>query len=376
MALELPIFRLLLALLAGVLLVLGAWLWVVWRWYRLRPPRPRLIRVQAADGWSLAIYHRPAARRRFEEPVLLCHGLSANHKNLDFEPPYSLAAHLAEAGFECFSIDLRGTGASTLPPGLRGWSRYTVDDHIRFDAAALVEEALARTGARRAFWVGHSMGGLIGYAAAQGALGDRLAGVVSLGSPAFFRYRPWMVLVLRLGHLAGWPLGIRQSIVSVGLAPFLGHLTLPLSDVILNPLHVPPPLQRKVFAQVVSSIGRGVLGQFADWVRNDAFRSVDGRVDYREGLRKLRVPLLAIAGSEDRLAPPDVVREAFLLAGSEDKSLMIFGREFGSAMEYGHGDLVFGTGAPTEVYPTLTEWLGERGNPVDGSAARDGAGIR
>src|SRR5688572_2870283 len=88
------------------------WLWGVRRFYRLRQERPVLYKTTCADGWELAVYHRPARGRRYAEPVLLCHGLAANHYNWDFDPPYSVAHHLADAGFDCYSVEWRGTGAS------------------------------------------------------------------------------------------------------------------------------------------------------------------------------------------------------------------------------------------------------------------------
>jgi hypothetical protein len=33
-------------------------------------------------------------------------------------------------------------------------------------------------------------------------------------------------------------------------------------------------------------------------------------------------------------------------------------------MDYGHGDLLFGRGAPKEVYPLLRDWLERRATAV------------
>ena len=355
------------AVLAGAALLLAAWMALVGRVYRLQRPPPELVFLRAADGWRLALYHRPATNRRFEEPVLLCHGLAANHRNYEFEPPYSLAVYLADAGFECFSVEWRGTGASGRAPRLGLSGQYTIDDHINLDAPAFVERALQLSGARRLFWVGHSLGGLIGYAAAAGPVGDRLAGIVTAGSPAFFSYPGYMLYVLGLAKALAWPRRLRQRWFSIATAPFLGHVTLPLTDVVLNPKHIPPRMQRKIYAQVISSVGRKVVLQFDDWLRENAFRSWDRSVDYRAGLRRIQVPLLITGGSSDRLAPPEVVKAAFEAAGSADKTLMLFGCENGDRMDYGHGDLIFGAGAPMEVYPRIRQWLEDRATRVDWS---------
>src|SRR4029079_408348 len=95
----------------------------------------------------------------------------------------------------------------------------------------------------------------------------------------------------------------------------------------------------------------------------DCFRSFDRRVDYREGMRRIEVPLLIAGGSQDKLATAANLEAQFALPRSGDKTLMIFGRDRGDREEYGHGDLLFGTGAPTEVYPRGFEWLRRTPSP-------------
>lgn len=352
------------AALAGIAVALALWTWLMWRLYGPRAPEPDPIPVKTRDGWTLAAFPRLAKTRRFEEPIILCHGLAANHRNLDFDPPWSLAQYLADAGFDCFSVDWRGTGRSRGRPPGRRWSDYSIDDHIREDGPAFLDAICAQTGARRAFWVGHSLGGLIGYAVAQGPHADKMAGLVTIGSPAYFTYPAYMIHLLRLGHTLAWPFALRQRLLSVMSAPWVGHVTLPLTDVVFNPLHIRPRVQRRISAQVLSSISRPVLLQFEDWLRHDAFRTRDGGTDFRKGLADLRLPLLVTGGSRDRLAPPPAVTKAFEAAGSTDKTLMIFGTENGDALDYGHGDLIFGEGAPTEVFPRIQSWLESHATPV------------
>lgn len=347
-------------LLAGLLWAL--WLALVRRRYRLTVGEPVRHTVQASDGWKLAIYERQPAKRQFEEPVLLCHGLSANHHTFDFEPPYSLAHHLCEAGFACFSIDWRGTGGSAIRFGRS--RRYTIDDHIHFDASALLETALLKSGARKAFWLGHSLGGLIGYAFAQQLGKDKLSGLLALGAPVFFAYPPWMRRFLFMGTLAAWPFSLPHRLLGVSLSPFLGYGPLPFSELVMSPGSISPAVQRKAFSHLATSIGRGVLLQLMDWVKNDAFRSVDGKVNWREGLRGLKAPLLVMGGSADKLAPPDALKGQFELAGSEDKTLVVFGTDRGDKGDYGHGDLLFGTHAPSEVYPVVSQWLASRASSL------------
>ncbi|WP_426749453.1 alpha/beta fold hydrolase [Myxococcus sp. Y35] len=346
-------------LVVGVALVLWNVLWVaaVRRWYRPRTEQPQVLRARCEDGWELVVHARRAPVRRFEEPVLLCHGLAANRFTFDFEPPYSVAHYLAEAGFDCFSVEWRGTGHSRQPPRGRRYTDFTIDDHIRQDGPALLELALKETGAKRAFWLGHSLGGLVGYAVAQGPHGEKLAGLLALGAPVHFKSEPFLRTLISMGVRAAWPARFRQEWMSASLAPFLGYVTLPLSDLLVNPEHIPPRIQRQVYANMMSSMSRNVLLQFQDWIEHDAFRSFDRTQDWRAGISRLQLPLLIMGGSSDRLATAANVEAQFALATAPDRTLHIFGTDHGDKMNYGHGDLVFGKGAPTEVYPVIREWL-------------------
>ncbi|WP_052518019.1 alpha/beta fold hydrolase [Archangium violaceum] len=342
----------------------GLWVLAVRRWYRLRTSEPERLKVRCQDGWELTVHVRRAAHRRFEEPVLLCHGLAANRCTFDFEPPYSLAHALSEAGFDCFSVEWRGIGHSRPSPPGRRWPDVTVDDFVAQDGPALIELALAQTGARRALWVGHSLGALVGYAVAQGPAEEKLAGLLALGAPVFFPPDPLIRRLSHVGSRASWPRGFRNEWLSRSMAPFLGYVTLPLSDVIINPRHIPPPTQRKVYANMMASMSRNVLRQFRDWIDHDAFRSFDGSVDWRAGLARLSLPVMVMGGSMDRLASPKNLRAQFELVGSSDKKLHVFGCERGDKMNYGHGDLLFGTGAPIEVHPEIRDWLVAHATPL------------
>jgi pimeloyl-ACP methyl ester carboxylesterase len=262
-------------------------------------------------------------------------------------------------------VEWRGTGASRVPPpGASRWN-FSVDDHIDKDAPAVVEEALRAAAAPQAFWLGHSLGGLIGYAAAQGPLvGGQLRGLLALGSPAFFNYDRLLQHGIRVGLQFAYPHAFRQRLLSISMAPWLGYVTLPMSDVMVNPKHIPPPIQRKVYANVMSSVSRKVMLQFQDWIAHDAFRSFDGKRDYRAGLPRVQVPALVMGGSKDKLSPPVCIRSQYELLGSEDKTLMIFGPENGDGLDYGHGDLLFGSGAPKEVYPRIAAWMESRATRV------------
>lgn len=295
--------------------------------------------------------------------MVLCHGVAANHLTFEWDPPHSVAHLLAEAGFDCYSVDLRGYGSSSKAPRGQRWLDVDIDAHILLDGPALIDLALRESGARRAFWVGHSMGGLVGYGVCASETREKLAGLVTLGSPAFFRYPKLMQVAIRLGAWGGRWAGIRPSLARLTVAPVLGYFSIPLGDIAVNPRGIRPRMMRQVVANLISSVTSGTLSQFREWILGNVFRSRDGKTDYREGLRNFPGPLLVMGGSEDRLAPPDAVGSAYELAETADKTMLIFGRDRGDKEQYGHADLLFGTGAPEEVYPQIRQWLEAKATP-------------
>jgi hypothetical protein len=62
-----------------------------------------------------------------------------------------------------------------------------------------------------------------------------------------------------------------------------------------------------------------------------------------------------------------VLGQAELLS-SNDKTVMLFGRENGDTLDYGHGDLLFGENAPLEVYPRILRWVSDRASLVAGAS--------
>jgi pimeloyl-ACP methyl ester carboxylesterase len=319
-----------------------------------------MLNVRSADGARLTLYHRPATPRRYLEPVVLSHGLCANRYGMDFEPPHSLALALAAEGFECFVLELRGSGRSRPPPGRRRYSG-TFDDFVQQDAPAFLDSALKEAKAPRAFWVGHSMGGLVGYGLAEGSDAERLAGLVTLGSPVFYPRSKLLDFISRTGAVAAWPWALRYRLLSLGLAPWFGRAPLPAGDVFLYPENIPPEMIRRVSANALEGAGYGLMSQFREWILHDAFRSLDGTRDYRKNIAELTIPVLVLGGAQDRLASEESVRRQFELLTTKDKTLAVFGRANGDTCDYGHGDLVFGQNAPTEVYPVIARWLKEKG---------------
>src|SRR4029079_5830964 len=95
-------------------------------------------------------------------PVLLVHGFGQNRYAWHL-PSRSLANHLAREGYDVFNLDLRGHGRSRA---LSSHRSRGVECYVREDLPSAVDEVQRLSGGRPVWVVGHSLGGLVSYAAA------------------------------------------------------------------------------------------------------------------------------------------------------------------------------------------------------------------
>ena len=326
---------------------------------RGRSERPTIEFVRTPDEWDLAL-HRYRAARTDLPPLILCAGYACNRHFLDFDERYSLARFLARRGFDTWVLELRGRGYSESASGAsqsRGW---TFDDLVRFDVPAAIAHVQARCAGRRPVWIGHSMGGMVLYAALgeRAALAASVAGLVTLASPvAFPAVASWMAhrfgeLLLRLPFPARLP----QQRVLVALWSLVGQSPR-AAQVGMNPANLDRAAFGRALPKFICDVPRRKLQQFVRWSLTGAFQSVDGRTDYRANLARITTPALVIAGAADQLASPDVVGDAFDRLGSPHKRYCEFGTRQGASADYGHVDLVFGARAPDEVFPAISAWI-------------------
>lgn len=297
-------------------------------------------------------------RRKQGEPrgvAMLVHGFGQNRYTWHASRR-SFSGYLAANGWDVFNVDLRGHGRSRkfgapMPRNL--------DEYIQEDMPAFVEEALALSGRKQLFLVGHSMGGLISYSAAGSALRSSVAGLVAIGSPYRFGQGSAVLLALRelaaiLGvtgvfdanpalpvRLLGRHLGKRAALLDSSALP------MPIRGWVPGGMErdVLTEFMRKSFEKTTLAIALDIFKA----ARDNGWKSLDGMTEYGTAFEMLDRPLLVVAGTEDGLAPPDSVRPAFDASRSSDKTYRAF--------PFGHIDLVMGREATTTVWPLVRDWL-------------------
>jgi pimeloyl-ACP methyl ester carboxylesterase len=308
-----------------------------------------LYRVPTDDGSSISLgRYNPRNERKFEEPVVLCHGLGANRFDLDFDEKHSLARYLARRGFETWVLELRGRGHAG--PAVA----CTFDDQAEYDVGAALR-TVCSTGAKQVTWVGHSKGGLVMYAHLARHPDAPVRAIVALGSPVTFDVQPalrrFVATVAPLLALDVIPLAnLGRSFARMGKPPE------PFARFLMRFDNVEPEVIKRTIANLLADTAGGVARQFARWISLGTFDSMDGTFDYRAGMKAITAPLLLIAGSRDLLAPPHAVEKTLKLVSGSVK-LVVAGKHRGFHEDYGHGDIVLGRRAPDEVFPLIENFL-------------------
>ena len=288
-------------------------------------------------------------------PVLLVHGFGQNRYAWHL-PSRSLANHLVREGFDVFNLDLRGHGRSRALSRRRARG---VECYVREDLPSAIEEVQRLSGGRPVWVVGHSLGGLITYAAAP-ALDGAIAGIASIGSPyhftrGSFSLRGIAMFMRALSAARVKPGNLALTIRPIGavMRTFRAVAEHPLYPIPLRGWHagsLEPHVLDEHLRLAFDNAGLGEILDMFDWANQRRFGGQG--TDYVDRFEKLALPLLVVSGSNDDLAPPASVRPAFVRSRSPDKTYRSFA--------LGHIDLLVGRDAPKVVWPLVSGWVGAR----------------
>lgn len=320
------------------------------------PPPPL---ADEASGVPLAmIRKRLHGARETIAPVVLIHGYGQNRYAWHL-PSRSLFCYLAAAGFDVFNLELRGHGRSRH---LGAHPPRRVESFVEHDVPAAIAEVQRLSGGRPVYLVGHSLGGLVSYASAA-MLGDKVAGVVTLGSPYQFSRGS---LTLSLASMA---------MIAIDRRVPLGHGVLPLKPLseamrllrgfIESPIFplpirgfAPRTLEPPVLSQHMAlAMDTGSISVLRTMFRSAVEARRGGHpmgelAEYADQFEALDIPLLVIGGSKDDLAPPASVEPAYLRSRSSDKTY----REF----PHGHIDILVGRDCPQTIWPLIASFIEKR----------------
>lgn len=325
---------------------------------------PEIIYAATDDGWRLALCHwaphGPQGQKK-RCPVLMIHGLGANRLNMDLDDRYSIARAAARRGFDVYILELRGAGLSRAPLG-RDRARYSwgFSDYADRDVPVAIACVLERTGAVALHGVGHSMGGMLLYA--QGARqAPELRSICAIGSPLLGelnlgrREKRVLQLAARLapaGLQARVP--IRRLMRTAGR--FVSVSTRLVNGILLNAENAEPEVLERLAKEGLDDIPTAIILEITAQM---ACPADVGPYGYEAAMAAINVPVFALGGSNDRIAPPESVSAAVARMTTPDLRFREMGLRYGDQSDYGHVDLLVGRLAPDEVFPQVLDFLEE-----------------
>ena len=307
-------------------------------------PPAQISHARTADGWDLEMRHFPNEG----PPVLLMHGMGINHYNWDYAEEISLASYLQSRGWDVWVASVRGDMGSTAP-ATRGAATYSFDDIANYDVPAIVQTVLANSPHEQLYWVGHSMGGMLLYTALTRDPSPIAAGV-SIASPASFAEQEPVHQVATTASRLIPAYGTTQSRATYAAIDAVFEYN-PMVQLLSNPENLDLELAQGLADVGLGDVSRGMVKQVHLWLSTGDFVDMEGT----PWLTPVKVPVLVLAGSVDRVAPPANVTVACKVL--PDCEARILGTETGLGTEYGHIDPVVGVTARIEVYPQVHHWL-------------------
>lgn len=268
---------------------------------------------------SEVVLERPQCSvRRFElahgeptqrTPVLLVPPLAAPARCFDLRRGCSLAEHLTSLGYRTYVVDYGRISFDDRALGLEHW----VNSVIPKAAGAVLTDA----GADRTQLIGWSLGGIMALlTVADGRV--EVASVTAIGSPVDFAQVRLMAPVRRLADLTGGALGTALYRAMGGAPATLvgaGFRATAITRYLTRPMVLASRMDDEDFLahdEAVEQFMRSMLaypGRSFGQLYHTFFRVndlSDGRLDLADrtiDLGEVRAPVMAVAGTDDVLAP-------------------------------------------------------------------------
>jgi polyhydroxyalkanoate synthase len=342
--------------------------------------------IKTEDRWEISIDRfRAESGRSPKAAVILCHGFNINNNFWDIDSRSSLARFLARGGYDVWAPSLRGSGQSSKPilsrmrgivkfdvrdiPGMFikapfdiakfGW---TIDDHIHQDLPAIIDFVKEKSGFDKLYWIGHSMGGIVMYGYLETEGQEDIAGFIPISSMMLIEQplTPHLKRIASQKPLLTASLLVNSTVASQARNFTLGTVKHPIEDMLFKRENMYTDVMYRFFRLCIDDTSAGVVTQFSDSIRKGSILSHDGKYNYTANMYRIKVPIMVMGGGADEFADETVLKKSFGRVTSRDKSIVVFSKEKGYSVDYGHCDLILGKNSKKEVYPVILSWLDKR----------------
>lgn len=299
-------------------------------------------------------------------------------------------------GYRVYSMDLRGRSRYTLPKDGSKYS-WSLDDYIHDDFPAVIRWIKDNHPDHKILVVGHSMGGMIPrfYAGSYDKIrkmpgkGDRInpdeniVGMVSITSPSYMdlgsnimglgilknssKFINNRAVYDILFNLVSFP--IRNTISSIDLNGFfkfvlnihssLRAFSYQVSTQVVNIndfvgyKQISPPEWYFMVEDVFCEESIKVILQFvrSQLSAEQAFYSYDGSMNYTADLSKIKIPILSIAGTVDKIVPSHTIESIMDIQNTPYKKLLRY--------EQGHLGIIFHQETVNSICDEIHNWVEE-----------------
>ncbi|MDH5654837.1 MAG: alpha/beta hydrolase [Spirochaetia bacterium] len=330
---------------------------VIYFLYSSRTDEDEIHYAKTNDGWNLALHRYKPNLPSKHYPVIFLHGIFVNRYSVDLDREHSMAAYLQRLGYDVFVPDLRAKGKSFFQN--KKAPEYSFDDLAREDGPSIIKAVKILTGEKKVHWIGHSMGGMIGYsAAANPVCAKSIQSLVTVSAPGksdFIRNGPWYSFIRYKFFVKFFNLKILAKLA----IPFTGIADLPPENFIYSRENLSANTMRKLKMNAVENTSPLMLTQLASWIKTGKEISLDGKYNYAETFKKIKCPSLFLGGMKDQIANPAGVVHAYQDCGSRNKKLILYGKNHNGKSDFCHMGMIMGRKAPDEVFPEILKWLNQ-----------------
>lgn len=302
------------------------------------------LEVQTEDGWSLPMLRFSPPAGGTGEPIILASSGTLSPESMDAYADCSLLRALHLAGYDVFLFHNRGCGNAVQPQGI---ATFDFDDMVEHDVPAAINTVCSLSGAQRAIWLGHGLGGQL----LVGTLGARVhrgvAAGVAIGAPV--KFQPLSSTARRAAAVASslpchWriPLQRVQRLLTVASRR---------ADLAAMGRQIDGPRARGILMDCGSDMAMGLAQQMATWHTVGHLVDRDNRFDYVEGMRGSDTPVMTIAASGDASCSPAAAAPVFEATSGAHRARIELGHD------WGHLDLIASTAANRIIFPKIIDWL-------------------
>lgn len=310
--------------------------------------------ISNGDGWLLHLEQvwTDEALRTDAEPVVIIPGYGMNGFIFGFHPRGTpLRGALADAGFEVWTVNLRGQGPSRRS-GTSEPKPPSIETYAGVDLTACIAaiRARTRTEAGRVNLLGCSLGGTIAYAHLALQPEHHIARVACVGSPLRWEsVHPALQLALSSPELL--------ARVRLRGARTMARLALPLISrfpALLAPYMNAANVDMAAAGELVRTVEDpepSLNVEIAHWIRSKDL-VVAGK-NVTDAMRGADVPLLLVLANRDGIVPTEAADSARRVWGGGVDVLNVGDDD----QWYSHADLFVGNDAPKHVFEPLADWF-------------------